>query len=84
MKLAKFATPHIAGYSADGKANGTAMSVQAASRFFGLGIDDWRPKNVPLPEICELSIDCQGKDLQTVIKEAVDATSATDALPAPR
>ena len=27
-------TPHIAGYSADGKANGTRMSLQAVARFF--------------------------------------------------
>lgn len=32
------ATPHIAGYSADGKANGTRMIVEAFARFFGLKI----------------------------------------------
>lgn len=31
-------TPHIAGYSADGKANGTRMSLQAVARF--LGVDE--------------------------------------------
>ena len=30
------ATPHIAGYSADGKANGTRMALSATARFFGL------------------------------------------------
>ncbi len=44
------ATPHIAGYSADGKANGTAMSVRSLSRFFGLGLDDWKPSGIPVPE----------------------------------
>lgn len=29
LSLIDFATPHIAGYSADGKANGTAMAVEA-------------------------------------------------------
>ncbi|MGM9688404.1 MAG: 4-phosphoerythronate dehydrogenase [Alloprevotella sp.] len=29
-------TPHIAGYSADGKANGTRMALQAVARHFGL------------------------------------------------
>lgn len=29
------ATPHIAGYSADGKSNGTRMALQAVARFFG-------------------------------------------------
>lgn len=50
MNLAKFATPHIAGYSTDGKANGTAISVRAASRFFNLGLDDWYPDQIPEPE----------------------------------
>jgi len=48
------ATPHIAGYSLDGKANGTAMSVQAISRHFGLGMDKWIPDQIPLPEQSEL------------------------------
>jgi erythronate-4-phosphate dehydrogenase len=43
------ATPHIAGYSLDGKANGTRMSVQALSRAFGLGLDDWVPRGMPEP-----------------------------------
>lgn len=42
-------TPHIAGYSLDGKANGTIMSVRAMSRFFDLGLDNWAPANIPLP-----------------------------------
>lgn len=36
LKLLDFATPHIAGYSADGKSNGSAMSIRALIRFFGL------------------------------------------------
>ncbi|MCD8262195.1 MAG: 4-phosphoerythronate dehydrogenase PdxB [Bacteroides sp.] len=32
------ATPHIAGYSADGKANATRMSLEAAARFFNLPV----------------------------------------------
>lgn len=50
LQLATIATPHIAGYSLDGKANGTAASVQAISRFFKLGLDEWRPHNIPGPE----------------------------------
>ena len=34
-------TPHIAGYAVRGKQNATTMSVQALSRFFGCGLDDW-------------------------------------------
>jgi erythronate-4-phosphate dehydrogenase len=49
LKLVHFGTPHIAGYSADGKAKGTAMSVQALSRFFGFGLERWSPDNIPGP-----------------------------------
>ena len=38
LEKAIFATPHIAGYSADGKTNGTRMSLQAVADFFGLDI----------------------------------------------
>lgn len=33
---AYIATPHIAGYSADGKANGTRMALQAVAHYFGI------------------------------------------------
>jgi erythronate-4-phosphate dehydrogenase len=51
LKIADYGTPHIAGYSKDGKANGTKMSVQAISRFFSLGIDHWEPKMWNFPKI---------------------------------
>ena len=40
------ATPHIAGYSAQGKANATAMAVQALARHFDLPLKEWRPLEV--------------------------------------
>ena len=49
LHLADLATPHIAGYSLDGKANGASQSVRAISRFFGLGAGDWYPGNIPEP-----------------------------------
>ena len=36
MDLVDIATPHIAGYSYQGKLNGTAASVQAVARHFGI------------------------------------------------
>ena len=36
IDMVDVATPHIAGYSFQGKLNGTAMSVQAIARFFGI------------------------------------------------
>jgi len=57
LDLADFGTSHIAGYSRDGKANGTTMSIRAISRFFQLGIDDWQPLGVepPLSPLIELN-----------------------------
>ena len=40
------ATPHVAGYSAQGKANATAMSVQAVARKFGLPLESYFPAEV--------------------------------------
>lgn len=40
------ATPHIAGYSTQGKANASAMAVQALAHHFDLPLKDWRPGEV--------------------------------------
>ena len=36
-------TPHIAGYSVDGKANATMQIVRSLSKFFNLGLNNWVP-----------------------------------------
>ena len=41
LKLVDIGTPHIAGYSFDGKVNGTVMIYQALCRHFGLAAD-WK------------------------------------------
>lgn len=74
LDLADYGTPHIAGYSKDGKANGTKMSVQAVSRFFNLGIDNWKPENVELPESATIEIDGDKKSEPSVLAEAVLST----------
>lgn len=65
------ATPHIAGYSTDGKANGTAMVVNSLAEFFGLPLSKWYPGYLPEPEISTIKIDCRGKDTEEIIREAV-------------
>jgi erythronate-4-phosphate dehydrogenase len=71
LEIVDIATPHIAGYSLDGKANGTKMSVRALSKFFRLGLDDWSPDSVPLPEDNNIIIDAKGKNPVQIISEAV-------------
>lgn len=70
LKKITLATPHIAGYSADGKAKGTEMSVQALSKKFNLGLDYWKPKNIPNPENAHIEVDCLNKSKEQVIYEA--------------
>jgi len=79
LPLLNIATPHIAGYSADGKANGTAMSVQALSRFFGLPLTEWQPSEVPAPlQPLHFELDCRGKTLQQCLCEAIWHTYAVN------
>ena len=68
---ADIVTPHIAGYSADGKANGTSMSVQFLSKFFNLPLTRWFAEDVPLPEKTALTIDCKGKTIQEILTQAI-------------
>ena len=46
LSLASLTTPHIAGYSLQGKANGSSMVVQAVARKFDLPLKDWYPDGV--------------------------------------
>jgi len=74
LGLVEIGTPHIAGYSADGKANGTSMSVQAFSRFFGLDLNDWYPEKVPLPANTVLEADCRNVSELNVIAGLIQRT----------
>jgi len=78
LELADYGTPHIAGYSKDGKANGTKMSVQAISRSFNLGIDNWEPENVELPEKTTIEIDGNQRREYSILAEAVLSTYAIE------
>ncbi len=72
MDLLDIATPHIAGYSADGKANGTMTSVQTVASALGLPLTDWRPAGLPTPkQPLAFSLDAAGKSRQEVLSEAI-------------
>ena len=50
LDMCHIGTMHIAGYSADGKANGTAASVRAAAAALGIPeLADWSPAEMPEP-----------------------------------
>ena len=85
VSLLDLSTPHIAGYSADGKANGTTMSVRTIARELGLPLTDWVATDIPSPEqSLSFELDAAGKSTQEVLTEAIlytyDITADSDRL----
>ena len=83
--LLDISTPHIAGYSADGKANGTTMSVRYLATRLGLPLADWTASGIPAPaQPLAFSVDAAGKTPQEVLSEAIlytyDVRQDSDAL----
>lgn len=74
LAMTEIATPHIAGYSKDGKATGTQMSVQSISQFFGLGLENWEPSGVELPANPVIELEGSGLSTQEIIAKAILAT----------
>jgi len=74
LGMTDLATPHIAGYSKDGKATGTRMSVQAISNYFDLGLNNWQPEGVELPGNPCIEMDGTGKNEQEIISTAILST----------
>ncbi|MCB9219455.1 MAG: 4-phosphoerythronate dehydrogenase PdxB [Ignavibacteriales bacterium] len=76
LEMTDISTPHIAGYSAEGKANGTSVCVNAVNKFFNLGIqENWYPTEIPLSKNGnEIEIDCSNKNDQQILSEAVSQT----------
>jgi erythronate-4-phosphate dehydrogenase len=71
MHMTFLGTPHIAGYSADGKANGTSMIVKAFARTFDIPLQDWYPSAIPGPDKPLITIECEGKSREEIIRKAI-------------
>jgi erythronate-4-phosphate dehydrogenase len=84
LHMVDLATPHIAGYSVDGKANATGMSVRALSRYFELGLNNWQPAGLPPPRLDNLIVDGSRFDLQDLLmviaRKAYDVMRDDDVL----
>ena len=70
------ATPHIAGYSAQGKANASAMAVQALAHHFDLPLKEWQPEEVTTVEPREIS----WKEMCATITNYCDLVAESDTL----
>ena len=61
VEMVDIATPHIAGYSYQGKQNGTALAVRAIARFFGIEpLYEFFPET-PLAELEAIKLNLKGK-----------------------
>ncbi len=74
VNLIDIATPHIAGYSVDGKANGTSMVVNAIAKYFKFDLNAWYPNELPIPENNTIKIDCKGMSDQQILVTAIRST----------
>ena len=76
LSMVDIATPHIAGYSADGKANGTSVCVRNIASFFNLDIDkNWFPRELPAPDNSnEIFIDCEKQKEQEILYKVLTST----------
>lgn len=71
LRRADLGTPHIAGYSFEGKVMGTYMVYQEACRFLGLQ-PTWTPDALmPAPEVPEISVTVQGRRDDEVLWDIV-------------
>lgn len=71
LALADIGTPHIAGYSFDGKVAATEMIYRAACEFLGIR-PTWDPAAImPPPGHPSLELICAGRPDEDVVREAV-------------
>lgn len=70
LDMTDISTPHIAGYSLEGKANGTAIVVNAVSDFFDLGINGWHP-DLPI-EVQKIKLHCENLTEQEIFQNVFE------------
>ncbi len=75
LTKANLGTPHIAGYSFDGKVNGTRLIYEAACRYFGVPVT-WQPV-LPASPVPRLEIDVASDEddedvLRRIIRQVYD------------
>ncbi len=73
LNLVDLGTPHIAGYSLDGKANGTAMSVNAVATAFNVPLQNWYPRDIPLPASPHIQLNL-GDSPEQQVRAAINAS----------
>ena len=80
VDLTDIATPHIAGYSVDGKANATVNSVRQVASVLGFPLADWTPASLPRPAQPVIDLTGRANDESTteIVARAVTHTYPVD------
>lgn len=78
LEKAMISTSHIAGYSADGKRNGTLGSVLKVSQYFGFKDLDKKVSQPLLPVNPIIEVNCEGKSFEVVFSEVILRTYSID------
>ncbi|MDZ7738649.1 MAG: 4-phosphoerythronate dehydrogenase [Bacteroidales bacterium] len=71
LNMTDISTPHIAGYSLDGKARGTAMIVNRLAEHFKLPLARWEPEPLPSPDNPVIDISAFKGDDHSIISRAI-------------
>jgi erythronate-4-phosphate dehydrogenase len=71
LKRIRIATPHIAGYSTDGKSNGTMQAVRAAGEYFNFPVKEWLPSGIPAARQPVLTMDCMDRSPEQLVLQAI-------------
>jgi erythronate-4-phosphate dehydrogenase len=71
LRMVDLSTPHIAGYSLDGKVSGTIMIYNAVCDYFGLKAQKSIEDFLPAPEVPEIRIENQDEQEQEIIRQTV-------------
>ncbi|MDL2319578.1 4-phosphoerythronate dehydrogenase [Alistipes sp. OttesenSCG-928-B03] len=77
LDISLLATPHIAGYTAQGKANATSMVVRAVGRRFGWPLGEWYPSGDVTPTVPQ---PINWSELNATIDRYFDIAALTHAL----
>lgn len=71
LEKVTFATPHIAGYSMEGKINGTVAVVRSLGLHFDLPVTQWKPSGIPEASNPVIILDCQEQPMEKLICRAI-------------
>jgi erythronate-4-phosphate dehydrogenase len=71
VALTDIATPHIAGYSVDGKANATINSVRVVAAELGLPMHGWLPEGLPQPAEPVINLEGVSENSLELVSRAV-------------